>query len=287
LHRKATDKPFFRTQSVDRVIAELEDLVKNYEGIVHIFNFDDDLLILKKDWFLRFAAEYAERIYKPYGIRYVINARANLLDDARIEALSVSGCYEVQIGFETGCEDLRNGILQKQITNSQLEFVFRRCREKKVRTLAYTMLGIPLETPDTIKTTVRVLAKLKPTLIRMTIFDPFYGTPLYDYCVDNNLFKTNGVELSNHFTMSRLKFDGLTDADIADTELLFPWLLNAEIGLTDYAPLAERYKNSEDRPAVLAADAEISRKHMERHIPHFRYFDGNNFYYNYWDGESD
>ena len=145
------------------------------------------------------------------------------------------------------------------------------------------MLGIPSETPETIKTTVKALAKLKPTLIRMTIFDPFYGTPLYDYCARHNLFKLDANQHSNHFTGSRLVFDKLTDEDIITTQMLFPWILNLELGLAEYERLIERFKNK-NREDIIAADKNLSEQLSLANRGHFRYFSGNSFYFEYYPG---
>jgi radical SAM superfamily enzyme YgiQ (UPF0313 family) len=291
-HRSISKDSYFRRQTPERIAQELEHWLGHYAGQIKVFNFDDDLLMLKKDWFLRFTELYEQKIFKPYGVKYIINARANLVDADIIRALKTSGCHEIQVGFETGDEDLRNGILQKQVTDEHLLNTFGLCRELGVRTLAYTMLGIPGESKQTIEKTLDMLNKLKPTLIRMTIFDPFMGTPLYDYCAEHKLFKSDIQAEANHFTASRLVFEDLSDRDILLYHLLCPWYLNT-VGNMDthgqYSRLIEQfgaYSFSDllvpgTRQQIIEADKSASDAMINLKTAHFRYFPGNSFYYEY------
>lgn len=132
------------------------------------------------------------------------------------------------MGFETGNEELRNDVLSKEITNAQLEKAIDLFNKYEVRSLAYTMVGIPGESKDSVKETIKELVRLKPTLIRMTFFEPFIGTPLYDYCIENNLFNDSYLNIDN-FTKSVVKMDNITNYELSKYHLLFPWYLNAEM----------------------------------------------------------
>lgn len=288
----STKIKYYRCQSVSKVIDDLLQYIDAYPAI-RMFNFDDDLLIMDKKWFSEFAEEYRIKIYKKYGIKYVINTRANLITEDVVKKLKASGCHECQVGFETGNEELRNDVLSKEITNAQLEKAFDLFNEYKVRSLAYTMLGIPGESKNSIKETIKELVRLKPTLIRMTFFEPFIGTPLYDYCIENNLFNDSYLNIDN-FTKSVVKMDDITNYELSRYHLLFPWYLNMEINEDEiiqskYGKLIERYiglseKEIDDsavKEKIIKKDHEISEFMTERGISHFRYFPANKNYFNY------
>lgn len=258
-----------------------------------MFNFDDDLLIMDKKWFSEFAEEYKVKIYEKYGIGYVINTRANLITEDVVKKLKDSGCHECQVGFETGSETLRNEVLAKEITNVQLEKAFDLFNKYSVRSLAYTMLGIPGESEISVKETIRELVRLKPTLIRMTFFEPFIGTPLYDYCIENNLFDDKFLNIDN-FTKSVVKMDNITNDELSRYHLLFPWYLNVEMmgkeeaGI-EYRRLINKYiglsgdqiDDSAVKEEIIKKDVEISENMMKKKINHFRYFPANKNYFNY------
>ena len=281
---------YYRCQSVNKVMADLLEYIERYPEI-RMFNFDDDLLIMDQKWFAEFAIEYKEKIYEKYGIKYVINTRANLITEEVVKDLKKSGCHECQVGFETGNEELRNGVLAKEITNVQLEKAFDMFNKYKVRSLAYTMLGIPGESKNSVNETIKELVRLKPTLIRMTFFEPFIGTPLYDYCIENDLFNDSYLNIDN-FTKSVVKMENITNYELSKYHLLFPWYLNMEMNggnKAAYRQLIDQYaKLPEDKTddiamkeEIIKKDREISEIMIKSGISHFRYFPANTNYFNY------
>lgn len=283
---------YFRVMSVERTMDELLHLLNTYSPLIKVINLDDDLIILDKEWFFKFADEYEERIYKPFSIKYAINGRANLLDEPTIKRLKESGCELVRVGFETGNNDMRNLILKKGISDKQLNDVFYYFNKYKLRSLAFTMIGIPGETEETIKDSINMLIRLKPTLIRMAIFEPFIGTPLYDYCRDKKLIKE--IDTSNCFENSSLIFDDLDEFALKKYSLLFPWYLNISLleleYKNQYIKLIDKFENKLKllsdiaviKEEVLDADKEISLILKRNNIEHFEYFSKNNFYYHFY-----
>ena len=284
---------YYRCQSVTKVITDLLSYIKAYPEI-KVFNFDDDLLIMDKQWFEKFADEYREKIYKKYGITYVINTRANLVNEEVVKLLKDSGCYECQVGFETGNEELRNKVLSKEISNEQLLKAFSLFNKYGVRSLAYTMIGIPDESVESMKETIKMLSILKPTLIRMTFFEPYIGTPLYDYCIENELFD-NEFGNENNFTKSMVKLANISNRELVLFHLLFPWYLNLELGLEEsirekYQLLIDSYLEKADEEInsldikyeIIEKDSLISSELREQEISHFCYFSKNTNYFNYW-----
>lgn len=284
---------YYRCQSVDKVISDLLFYIKSYPGI-KVFNFDDDLLIMDKKWFETFAVEYKEKIYKKYGITYVINTRANLVNEDIVKLLKESGCYECQVGFETGNEELRNKVLSKEITDEQLLKAFGLFNRYGVRALAYTMIGIPGESVASIKETITMLSTLKPTLIRMTFFEPYIGTPLYDYCIENNLFD-DAFGNKDNFTKSMVRLDNISNRELVLYRLLFPWYLNLELELEEnlkekyrilingYMEKTEEELNSTDlKREIIEKDSDISKELQGQSVSHFCYFTKNTNYFNFY-----
>ena len=281
---------YFRHKSIKNIITELKFLVNTYNKKIKIFKFEDDLLALNKDWFVDLMDMYKKNIFEPYRIPYVINIRANLINENIIKALSVSGCYELQIGVETGDDELRNKILNKQISDNQLLSAFSLCRKYKIRTLAYIMVGIPNETHDTIRTTIKMLNHMKPTLIRLTIFYPYYGTSIYKYCEREGLLKKEIIEYTNQYSNIPLIFSDISDTDILFYQLFFPWYLNI---LSENNPTANeiyedalhKLKRNDPqqiaRQTILEYDKKLSQVMLSQNISHFRYFSSNTNYVEY------
>jgi len=281
-------KTYLRKRSVSKVISEFEDIIGKYGKYIEVFNFDDDLLMLYRDWMKEFARKYKERIYEKHHITYAINARVETMDEEVIALMAQSGCREIRIGFETGSFELRKNMLNKAITDEQLINAFALCNKYGIRTNAFAMIGIPGETHETISQTFRLLSILKPYLIRLTFLHPISHTAIYDYCQEHGLFK-KGLSVIDQFTESPLRFDYISDADLLRYRLLFPWYLNTYLPVeaNRYSQLIESFRDmSYDelrKPGtserVIEMDAEISSEMEGRNLPHYCYFKNNLYYF--------
>lgn len=278
---------YIRKRSPENTVSELAALALKYGDALKVFNFDDDLLPMDRKWMIEFAERYARDVFKPFGIPYAINCRASFLDKKLAALFAGSGCLEVRIGFETGNEKLRNDILVKNVSDKELINAFSACDEYGVHTNAFAMMGLPGENHQTFADTVRMIAILKPYLIRMTFLYPYAHTRIYDYCMENNLFKP-GKTQEDSFTESPLYFKDLTDAQIFCFRFLFPWHVNVALFGGDvedalvYKELLARFENKpydelrDSIRAIIAADSEADAKCKR---PHYRYFKGNEYYF--------
>jgi len=274
-------KDYLRTYSPERAVGMIEEVCKkfNFEKI----NFDDELLPAYKQWMLKFCELYKERVLQKYNKRYIINSRANIMKEDVIKAMGESGCEEIRVGFETGNYLLRKDVLDKDITDEQLENAYNLCRKYNIRGSAFMMMGVPGETKDTVKDSIRMVAKCKPYIIRLTFLFPFEHTPIYQYCLDRNLFKyPEGHHYKNfdYFTESSLVFKDLTDKEITRFKVMFPWFVNAwGFNQDEYTWLLLKwwdgnFRNQEVLNNMYEDDAAMSELMTESH---YRFFDSNRY----------
>jgi len=246
--------------------------------------------MLDQNWMKEFTREYQKRVFEPYGIEYAINARVNTMNDELIKRMKQSGCREIRIGFETGDPKLRKEILNKPITDEQLINAFNLCHKYDIRGSAFAMLGIPRESHESIEKTLKMLAKLRPYLIRLTFLFPYYHTGIYEYCESNDLFRKDASHV-DEFTISPLKFENLKDDEILKYKHMFPWYLNTVLNpehaddyhglINDFSKLSyKRFLDSNDD--ILSADEKISLRMQDLGVEHYRYFRNNLYYYQRW-----
>lgn len=288
LYKLSCSNSYYRCQSVDKAISDLLPVIEKYKDKIDVIDLDDDLLLSSRKWFTEFANRFKSEIYKPYGIKYSVASRADFIDDDVAVMLKESGCELILIGFETGSEKLRNLVLTKKITDAQLIKAFDACNKIGLRCLAYSMIGIPGESVETINTSLELLRRLKPTLIRQTIFDPFIGTPLFEYCKEHNLFRGNKVGV-NCYTTSTITFENLTSKELKIYQLLYPWYLNLNFVSKyeeRYYELINKYseKSEEElllpsvKDSILCDDESISNILKKEGIQHFHYFENRTYY---------
>lgn len=275
---KMTD--YLRRRKPELVISELESLVSKFD--IKFFNIDDDLLTTNRKWMQEFTDLYREKIYLSTGIKYVINARADTLTDPIVKMLADSGCIEARMGFETGNEKLRNGLLDKHTSDLALEKAFKTLDKYGISSVAFAMIGIPGESWDTYYDTICAMIKFKPRLFRMTFLYPYKHTKMYDYCIEEGLFKDEIIP-DNRDNGSPLKFDFLTDQELFCMRFLLPWFVNSE-----WHDLPEYYKAWDEFtdysleslqnmiPQIIERDKELSSK---CNVPHYRYYENNIDYF--------
>jgi hypothetical protein len=97
-----------------------------------------------------------------------------------LEKMKAAGCQRIQFGVEQGTEEglLR---LKKDVTVREVENAFRLCREVGIHTVAYFMIGTPVErSREDVMDTIRYSIDLDPDFVMYNVLTPFPGTTLYD-----------------------------------------------------------------------------------------------------------
>ena len=224
---------YIRRHPVDDVIAEIAFLLDNYTGIT-TFIFDDDLFTMDKSYVLEFCRKYAER----FDVPYVVNGHVQVFDDEIARALKDGGCWMVKFGLESGSQRIREQVMHRRMTNTQIAGAFEAAHRAGLETSAFVMFGLPHETRDDIMATVELLAVTKPTRFRWAVFFPFVGTDAYKISCDAGLINFERMhELSNFTDASCLDFEPEHNLFIEKLQKTFPWWVNAAAGW----PCSERY----------------------------------------------
>ncbi|MHA2282348.1 MAG: radical SAM protein [Promethearchaeota archaeon] len=170
-----------RFRSVDNVIAEIKEVLKNYPFIKSLI-FDDDILFLNRSW----AEEFAEKYPREINFPFICNHRANLANRERVGLLKKAGCYHVKFGLESGNEWISNKVLNRHLSKKQIKRAFARCKEAGLGTESFNMVGIPFETPSMILDTIKLNAAVSVDKMQVSIFQPYHGTKLANVCREMN-----------------------------------------------------------------------------------------------------
>lgn len=163
---------YVRKRSPENVIAELREVVQRYP--LKTIRFEDDLFGVFKPWLRSFLSLYQQEIKLPY----ICSFRADHLTDEVVRLLKESGCINVVFGVETGNEQLRNDVLQKNLTDSHIQNAAHILNSYKLNFCTTNILGVPYETWDDSLTTVTFNLKLKPRFTWCSIFQPYPRTAL-------------------------------------------------------------------------------------------------------------
>jgi len=282
-------KEFIRMTSVKKSINELENVVNKFGKYIKVFSFNDDLLTIHKNWISEFCREYKRKIYDKFNIKFAILTRADSLNENMIKTLKESGCQEIAIGVETGNDKLRNDILNKNISKEEIINLFKLCKKYNLNTLAYIMIGIPGENKETILDTLNLLNKIKPRLIRISFLNPEYGSEMYNYCIENNIYKSKYI-IGTPLLNTPLKLKNISSYELLKYRIMLPWYLNLFNNNPIYLDAINKFESStydellEKFDYIVEYDKKFSKNIS---IPHFEFFKNNKYYCYYNEGNND
>ena len=193
-------RPRFR--SVESSLGEIRDALTQYENIGEL-EFLDDNLGLNKRWFKEFLTRYAREFSLPY--RCHINPA--VMNEEKATLLKESGCIALRMGIETGNEEFRMRVLERPISNAQIEKAFQACRKVGLKTLSFNIFGVPGETEATLEDTVAFNRAVQPDESIGAIFHPYPGTRLGDRCYTEGLIdEKRANDLLHERSQSILRF---------------------------------------------------------------------------------
>ncbi|MDP8254556.1 MAG: radical SAM protein [Candidatus Alcyoniella australis] len=160
-----------RSLSAERVVEMIEHLAQSY-GIVD-FAIHDEIFVLDQPRLRRICELIIER-----GLRVSWNAQGRadrLLDAQTLALMRQAGCWQMQIGIESGDPTILK-LINKGITIDDVRVMLRAVRAAGMHTKAFLMLGLPGETQATLQRTIELAIELPLDDITVTLFTPFPGS---------------------------------------------------------------------------------------------------------------
>jgi radical SAM superfamily enzyme YgiQ (UPF0313 family) len=127
-------------------------------------------------------------INEKINVPFEVNVRADLVTTEIAGLLKKAGCYSVQFGIESGNEQIRNEILNRNISNEMILSASDIFKKIKIKINTFNLVGIPDETiADTIAT-MALNSKCKVTYAMNSIYQPYPGTKLAAYAFKRNYY---------------------------------------------------------------------------------------------------
>ena len=122
-------------------------------------------------------------------IDWYVTSRVDSIDRYRIKNLMSAGCKALTLGVESGSQKILDNI-KKGITIKQTLRTIRLCKKFGLETQAHLIFGLPGETKETIKDTIKFIIKANPDYANFYCAIPFPGTEFWDYVIKNNYLIT-------------------------------------------------------------------------------------------------
>jgi radical SAM superfamily enzyme YgiQ (UPF0313 family) len=199
----------YRVRSPQNVADEMAYMKRLFPEVKEFF-FDDDTFTAN----LPRAREIARKL-APLGLTWSCNSRANL-DYDTISQLRDAGLRLFLVGYESGNEQILKNI-KKGVTLDQMRRFTRACHEAGVIVHGTFILGLPVETRETIEQTIRFAQELDVFSVQVSLAAPYPGTELFEMAKLNGWFARNDksdlVE-EGGFQQSALAYPGLSQEEI-------------------------------------------------------------------------
>lgn len=176
-----------RRKSVENSIKELAALKKHETRLIMFW---DDTFTLDKNWLFKFLEIYRKEI----GLPFFCNARVEHLDEKTVESLKKAGVHCVDFGIETGNEERRRAVLNKNISNQKFLDAAELLHKYKICINAENILAIPGETLETAWETVEFNRRIKPTYAWCSIFKPYPKLALTEKAINQGLIKEEDLK---------------------------------------------------------------------------------------------
>jgi radical SAM superfamily enzyme YgiQ (UPF0313 family) len=176
-------KPRFR--SPDIIIEELKYLkTLNISNII----FHSDTFTINKENVLEICNKIIDNKLK---IRWICNAREDTVDTEMLKWMKKSGCWMINYGLESGVQEILDNCNKgKNATIEKAREAVLMTKRAGIKVWAYFMIGLPGETPMTIKQTSRFARSLPLDMVNFSVATPYPGTPFYEQAIENNWLKS-------------------------------------------------------------------------------------------------
>jgi len=179
----------YNARSPRHVVREIRWLKERY-NFDHIW-FCDDIFGLKPGWVSEFADLVEEAGLR---FRFKIQSRADLLlQENYVAALARSGCENSWMGAESGSQKILDA-MDKGTRVEQIYEATGLLREYGIRPSFFIQFGYPGETKEDIRKTIRMINRLLPDSLGISVSYPLPGTPFYERVKAELQYKSNWTD---------------------------------------------------------------------------------------------
>lgn len=169
----------YRFMSTPRVIEEIKYLIKNYQ--IDGLHFYDDTLTVNKPRIIELCNKMIE---EKVNLPWACFTRVDCVDEEVLKKMAEAGCYQIFYGVEAGNQRMLD-VMSKGITIEQIKSAFALTRKYKIEALASFIIGVPTETLEDTKESLKFAKEIKADFAHWEIYTPHPGTNLYNIAIEH------------------------------------------------------------------------------------------------------
>lgn len=200
---------YVRVRSPENILEELGKIVTAQRSVTEVY-FEIETFGIDIPWALTLCAALMKfnKDHTPklsFGVNLRITPHIDY--ESLFDAMARANFKFVNIGLESGSERVRKEIMKRSYANSDIEYAVEIARKYGLQVHFLNMVGLPTETEEDIKQTIACNRKCQPDLwASHSIFFPYPGTNLYDFCVQKG-YLPDVIDMARERTHSILTME--------------------------------------------------------------------------------
>lgn len=182
---------YVRFRSPGKIIKEIRWIADNFPNQKEIY-LEVETFYINKDWAIKVCGELEEMnrsLKEPLSFGVNLRVMPNCDFEPLFIALKKSNFRFINIGLESGSEKIRRTVLRRNYLNRDIIDVVALARKYSLKVAFFNLIGVPGETQEDFKETVRMNRACLPDWHWTSIFFPYPGTDLYKTVKDLALLK--------------------------------------------------------------------------------------------------
>jgi anaerobic magnesium-protoporphyrin IX monomethyl ester cyclase len=195
---------YYRTRTPQNIAGEINGLLRAHPGASLVFV--DEMFPVDKAW-LR---ALGQRLGK--AVVFEATIVCDKIDEEVLDLLAAAGCQRIVLGLESGSAAVRRRVAARNLALERVRLVASEAQRRGMQVVVWNMLGLPMDDEASLQETWTVDKALSPNGIRHAVYQPIPGTVLYQYCLDNGMFRSPSDTAIATFDESPLVIPGLSPA---------------------------------------------------------------------------
>jgi radical SAM superfamily enzyme YgiQ (UPF0313 family) len=198
----------WRVRSSDNVAEEVRRALSYFPNLKEIF-FDDDTFNIRAARVKELCAKL-----KPLNFTWSCTSRVTV-EYETLKAMKEAGCRLLIVGYESGDPQILKNIKKGATVEQAIEFT-KNCKKLGLVIHGDFIIGLPGETPETIRRTIDFAKKLDTETIQVSIAHPYPGTEFYNQVMQGGQITAAAMTDEQGHQLPNISYAGLSSVDMLD-----------------------------------------------------------------------
>jgi len=198
----------WRVRSSENVAEEVRHALAYYPNLKEIF-FDDDTFNIRAARVKDLCAKL-----KPLNFTWSCTSRVTV-EYETLKAMKEAGCRLLIVGYESGDPQILKNIKKGATIEQALEFT-KNCKKLGLVIHGDFIIGLPGETPETIRRTIDFAKRLDCETIQVSIAHPYPGTEFYDQVVRQGQLTAAAMTDEQGHQLPNIAYTSLSSTDMLE-----------------------------------------------------------------------